>query len=75
MSPSVCIEPVVGGRILGAARLERARLPHEFVRHLDACASCQVSFERARRIAWTWQGLEPSDAEVATAWARFVARA
>jgi hypothetical protein len=59
-------------RLLEAASVGALSLAH--FRHAQICESCRVSFERTRRLAKTWQALEPGSAETLDAYAGFLAR-
>jgi hypothetical protein len=67
-----CAEPSVASRVLDAVRhggcLSGANLVH-----VDGCASCRGAVEQARRVAEVWTGMNPSDAELRRARARFFA--
>ena len=81
MTPSRCADPRIAEQLLDLAQFGRrqslarsVQLSSEQSSHLDGCATCRGSLERARRLAATHDSLQPSDAEVSVARARFAQR-
>ncbi len=71
---SPCVNPGIIDDLLDAARPGAAPLGPEQLFHLEACESCRAAVERLRRLAGTWQGLEPTPVELRSARARFMLR-
>jgi hypothetical protein len=69
-----CLDPSIGDHLLADVRPGGAPLTPEQLQHLEVCESCRTSLERQRRLAMTWQDLEPTAREVRSARARFAVR-
>ncbi len=81
MISSTCADPRISEQLLDLAQFARRRslaravqLSSEQAQHIEGCASCRASMERARRMVAAHQSLEPNAAEVAAARVRFAER-
>ena len=81
MSLPTCPDTRIAEQLLDLAQFARRRslaravqLSSEQAWHLESCASCRVSLERARRLVSAHHSVQPSDAEVSAARVRFAQR-